>query len=60
MPLQDWTRPIPVYVSRQTANGEIAHVDFPGWFIIPAQFLLVLNVFLWGIVGVVEALKSLL
>ncbi len=51
---------IPVYVTRKTADGGTAQYSQSIALTLLAQCLVWLNVVLWGIVGVVQALGMLL
>lgn len=48
---------MPVYVTRQTADGLIAQYSLSLWMTLLAVFLLWANVVAWGIVGLIYAVR---
>lgn len=46
---------LPVYVTRKTANGQTASYSCPAWMPIFAVLLFLLNVIVWGGIGLYEA-----
>lgn len=56
---ENWTTPLPLYVSRPTADGTTASISFPVWFALLVAVLVMLNAALWGVVGIVAAVGVL-
>jgi hypothetical protein len=50
---------IPVYVTRETANGYIGALFFNAYACLSVLFLVIANALLWGAVGIIAALNSL-
>lgn len=51
---------MPVYVTRKTADGDTGSLSLSIWMPLFAVLLLWLNVMVWGIVGLVVAVRVLL
>lgn len=54
-----WTTPLPIYVTRENASGEIGTFSMASYITLPAMFLFFVNVIVWGVVGLVEAVRVL-
>lgn len=50
---------LPIYVTRTTAKGETAEYAMNIWFTLSAMFFILTNIWLWGIVGIITAIKVL-
>lgn len=55
-----WTHSFPVWVSRKDTNGMIASFTMPLWCALSLFALIVLNVLLWGGIGVYEAVTYII
>lgn len=47
----------PVYVTRKTAGGVVAHYSLSIWMSLLAMCLVWLNIVVWGVIGLVEAVR---
>lgn len=52
-----WTSSIPVWVSRKTADGDIAAFSISGWLWMLGWILILLNFFIWSFIGLFEAVR---
>lgn len=52
-----WTRPIPIWVSRKNADGQISQFAVSGWMFMLLALLALVNAFAWGFIGIYEAVK---
>lgn len=48
---------VPVYVTRKNANGIIGSFSINGWVAVAALFLWSANAILWGIAGILIAIR---
>lgn len=55
-----WGTPIPVWVSRPTADGMVSKYTVPMWFFLFAGLLLMVLFTLWGIIALVVAFKLII
>jgi hypothetical protein len=51
---------IPIYVTRKTGEGQVASYSFEGMITLPAMYLAMLNVIVWGIVGLVFGIMEII
>jgi low affinity Fe/Cu permease len=51
---------IPIYVTRKTGEGQVASYSFESLITIPAMYLAMLNVIVWGIVGLMFGAKEII
>lgn len=52
--------PLPIYVTRENANGQIAEFTLSAWMILLAMFIVWANVVLWGAYGLAAVVRALL
>lgn len=57
MALQGLGTSIPVYTTRKTADGYTMTYSMSAWMPFLALFLVVLNMIVWGVIGLYEAYK---
>jgi hypothetical protein len=57
--LREWWSPIPVYVTRETPGRKVGTFDVAAIWIVIGLHLAAANVLLWGIVGIVAAIRIL-
>jgi hypothetical protein len=55
-----WTESIPIWVSRKTSTGMISSFNVSGWVFVLVGFLVLLNVLVWGFIGLYEAVMVVL
>ena len=55
-----WTHPLPIWVSREDADGTISEFSVPVWCFMLIGALSLLNVIAWGIIGLVEVVQYIL
>lgn len=51
---------VPIYVTRSWADGSVAHYDMPVCMPLVAMLLIWLNVIVWGLLGLYEAVRVVL
>ena len=56
----EWTTPLPIWVSRQTADGRTSNFTVPLWLFLLIGFALLINLVLWSGIGIFVALKLIL
>ncbi len=54
------TDQLPYYVTRKTADGYTAYFSLPAWLLLTAAKLFWLNVIVWGVVGLIVAVRVVL
>lgn len=54
----NWGAQIPVYVTRKNADGFVGTYSFAAWLVVLVQFLVSINIVLWGAAGVYAAVRS--
>lgn len=52
--------PVPIWVSRETADGVISYFAIPLWLFGLIGFLILFNVILWGGIGMFVAVKLII
>jgi hypothetical protein len=55
-----WTKEVPIWVSRKTSDGVIAQFAVSGWLFFLLALLLTLNLLVWSVIGLVEAVQWVL
>lgn len=55
--LKGFGTPLPVYVTRPTASGVIASYELAAWMSFLVLMLLWINAVVWGLVGILTAVK---
>lgn len=55
-----WTFPVPIWVSRETGDGVTSKFTVPMWLFLLIGLVVLLNVLLWGGIGLVEAVQYIL
>ncbi len=55
--MSNWTHPVPVWVSRKTAAGDISHLSVPMWLFTAIGATVLLNVVLWLLIATVTAVQ---
>lgn len=53
----NWTRAVPVYVTRETADRMVMTYSLAAWMPLLILFLAALNAICWGVIGLVEVVK---
>lgn len=53
----DWTRSVPVWVSRKTASGMVSAFSLPMWFLMAIGMVASLNAIAWGVIGLIEVVQ---
>jgi hypothetical protein len=56
----DWGMELPIWVSRKNADGMISQFSVPMWLFMLIGLLVVLNVVLWGGIGLYEAVTYII
>lgn len=56
----EWTTPVPIWVSRKTADGYVTTFTVGFWLFLILGFVLLANVLLWSGIGLFVALKLIL
>jgi hypothetical protein len=56
----NWTVGIPIYVTRKNAAGMIGSWTISAWVGVAVMYLVFLNIFAWGLVGLYEAVRVVL
>jgi len=54
-----WFETVPVFVTRKTADDFIYHIDIPVWMTLLIALIVLINIFLWGGIGIYEAIKMI-
>lgn len=55
-----WSHPLPVWVSRPDADGNIATLTHPLWFVLLMFVIITLNALGWGIYGLVALVSHII
>lgn len=51
------TSSVPIWVSRETADGNISHFSVSGWLFLLIALLVLLNFLAWSGIGLYEAVR---
>lgn len=51
---------IPIYVTRRTGGGQVAAYSVTDTLTVPALYLAMLNVIVWGVVGLVFGIMEII